>query len=437
MAYRVMCAIFFALVMAAGAVPVANAAPYAAIVVDARDGSVLHSRSADRRLHPASLTKMMTLYLTFEALEAGTLTLDQQVRISANAAAEPPSRLGLQQGQRITIRHLIRSAAIKSANDSATALGEAIAGSERAFAELMTARAHSLGMRNTTFRNAHGLTQSGHLSTARDMSVLARHLIFDFPQYYNIFGRRSTPVGSRTLYNTNRRLLGSYLGADGIKTGYTRAAGFNLVASAERGGERVIAVVFGGRSARTRDARVAELLDMGFNRAPSHVATVLPRRPGSGGVSRSVRPRPRGAAPESAIAVAVRSVGDALIPAAAAASTSSAAIELAVNIATPTTEHAPLMAARPRPRYDGMQGAWAVQLGAFRRETTANSALDGAVIARTAALRGARGQVRPAMVSGVELYEARYFGLSETAARQACAALQEDGEICRLVSPES
>ncbi|MEO0999541.1 MAG: D-alanyl-D-alanine carboxypeptidase family protein, partial [Pseudomonadota bacterium] len=206
-------------------VPVA-AAPYAAVVMDARDGTIYHSRSADRRLHPASLTKMMTVYLAFEAVERGDLRLDQMIRISSNAAAEPPSRLGLRTGQRLSVRHLIRAAAVRSANDAATALGEAIAGSERAFAEMMTAKARALGMANTTFRNAHGLTQSGHMSSARDMAILARHLLYDFPQYYNIFGRRSTYAGVATVYNTNRRLLGNYLGADGIKTGYTRAAGF-------------------------------------------------------------------------------------------------------------------------------------------------------------------------------------------------------------------
>ncbi|RVT87232.1 D-alanyl-D-alanine carboxypeptidase [Rhodobacteraceae bacterium CCMM004] len=286
----------------------AQAAPYAAMVIDARTGEVLHARNADTRLHPASLTKMMTLYIVFEAVENGELSLDQKVRISKHAASEPPSKLGLKAGQSIAVRYLIRAAAIKSANDAATALGEAVSGSEAAFARRMNRTAKALGMTRTTFRNAHGLTESGHLSTARDMTTLGRRLFYDYPAYYNIFQRRSTDAGVRSVNNTNRRLLAAYRGADGIKTGYTRAAGFNLVASAERGGERIIATVFGGRSTASRNAKVAELLDLGFARAPSRVAVRKPQKPvyvgngdGAAGktirlvtaVARSPRPAPR------------------------------------------------------------------------------------------------------------------------------------------------
>lgn len=257
----------------------ALSAPYAAMVVDARSGEVLHSRNADTRLHPASLTKMMTLYIAFEAVERGEISLDTKVRISKHAASEPPSKLGLKAGQRIKMRYLIRAAAVKSANDAATAIGEAISGSEAAFARRMNRTAKALGMSRTNFKNAHGLTESGHLSTARDMTNLGRHLFYDYPEYYNLFSRKTTHAGVREVANTNRRLLGSYRGADGIKTGYTRAAGFNLVASAQRGRERIIATVFGGRSSASRNARVAELLDLGFKRAPSRVAVRKPARP--------------------------------------------------------------------------------------------------------------------------------------------------------------
>ena len=246
----------------------AVAAPYAAMVMDARTGKVLHSRNADTRLHPASLTKMMTLYVTFQAVEGGEIGLDTKVRISRHAASEPPSKLGLRPGQRISIRYLIRAAAIRSANDAATALGEAISGSEAAFARRMTATARQMGMSKTVFKNAHGLTQNGHLSTARDMTILGRRIIYDFPEYYHLFSRKTVDAGVATVRNTNRRLLTSFTGTDGIKTGYTRAAGFNLVASAHRGQKRVIATVFGGKSGKRRDDRVAELLQMGFDRSP-------------------------------------------------------------------------------------------------------------------------------------------------------------------------
>ncbi|MEX0338466.1 MAG: serine hydrolase [Arenibacterium sp.] len=270
------------------------AAPYAAYVIDARTGEVLHARNAETRLHPASLTKMMTLYIAFEAVRNGEISLDTKVRVSKHAASEPPSKLGLKTGQRIALRYLIRAAAVKSANDAATAIGEAISGSEAAFARRMNRTAKAIGMTQTNFKNAHGLTQSGHMSTAKDMTLLGRHLLYDFPQYYNLFSRRSTHAGVKSVANTNRRLLAAYKGADGIKTGYTRAAGFNLVASARRGNERVIATVFGGKSSTSRNARVAELLDLGFRRAPSRAPLRKPARPAyvgetSGGAGKTIR----------------------------------------------------------------------------------------------------------------------------------------------------
>ncbi|MGI3183740.1 D-alanyl-D-alanine carboxypeptidase family protein [Nioella aestuarii] len=272
----------------------AQAAPYAAMVIDARTGEVLHSRNADTRLHPASLTKMMTLYIAFEAIRLGEITLDTQVRISRNAAAEPPSRLGLQAGSTIRLRYLIRAAAIRSANDAATAIGEAISGSEAAFARRMNRTAEALGMTRTTFRNANGLTEEGHLSTARDMTTMGRRLFYDYPQYYNLFSRRTADAGIATVRNTNRRFLDAYRGADGIKTGYTRAAGYNLVASAERGNVRIIATVFGGRSSASRNERIMELLDMGFARAPANATVRRPDLPvygqDDGRAGRTIRP---------------------------------------------------------------------------------------------------------------------------------------------------
>ncbi len=257
----------------------ARSAPHAAMVMDARSGEVLHSRNADTRLHPASLTKMMTLYITFEAVRRGEISMDTIVTISRTAASEPPSKLGLKPGQKIKLRYLVRAAAVKSANDAATAIGEAIEGSEAAFARRMTRTAQALGMSRTTFKNAHGLTEAGHLSTARDMTVMGRRLFYDFPEYYNLFSRLTTDAGVQKVAHTNRRFLASYRGADGIKTGYTNAAGFNLVASAERDGVRIITTVFGGRSTSDRNAKVAELMDMGFRRAPSSVRTSKPPLP--------------------------------------------------------------------------------------------------------------------------------------------------------------
>ena len=257
----------------------AKAAPYAGYVIDARTGEVLYSNNAETRLHPASLTKMMTLYIAFQAIERGEISLDTKVTVSQNAASEQPSKLGLKTGQSIAMRYLIRAAAVKSANDAATAIGEAIAGSEANFARRMNRTATQIGMTRTTFKNAHGLTEEGHLSTARDMTVLGRHLLYDFPQYYNLFSRLTADAGVQQVAHTNRRFLNEYKGADGIKTGYTRAAGFNLTASAERGNERVIVTVFGGQSTASRNAKVAELMDMGFRRSPSNAPVRKPDAP--------------------------------------------------------------------------------------------------------------------------------------------------------------
>jgi len=416
----------------------AQAAPYAAIVLDARDGTVLHSRNADTRLHPASLTKMMTLYLAFEAVESGQLSLDQQIRISRNASSEPPSRLGLRAGQRISVRYLIRAAAVRSANDAATALGEAIAGSEQAFAALMTERAQTLGMNQTAFRNAHGLTATGHMSSARDMSTLARHLFFDYPQYYNIFGRTSTSAGVATVRSTNRRLLNGYSGADGIKTGYTRAAGYNLAASAERNGERVIAVIFGGLSSDWRYNRMVELLDMGFDRAPSRVAVVRPSRAASGSlVTASVRPMPRGTGGTTQIAAAASLVGSAFVSTANAATNedqTSSTVPLRIRTASTSGQGAPMAAPRPLARPGG---AWAVQLGAYRDATFAESVLTDALVGVTEPLIGAHRSVGPTLVNGVRLYAATFIGLSEQQATAACSSLRAQDRICRMVSPSS
>ncbi|OYX44556.1 MAG: hypothetical protein B7Z02_05370 [Rhodobacterales bacterium 32-67-9] len=257
----------------------ALAAPYADFVIDARTGEVLHQDNADTRLHPASLTKMMTLYIAFEAIEYGEISLDSKVTISKHAASQPPSRLGLKPGQTIALRYLIRAAAIKSANDAATAIGEAIEGSEPAFARRMNRTAKLLGMKRSTFVNANGLTAAGHLSTARDMTMLGRHLFYDYPQYYNLFSRTSADAGVAQVAHTNSRFLAAYKGADGIKTGYTAAAGFNLTASAQRGNKRIIATVLGGKSTASRNARVAELMDLGFGKAPNRATVQKPARP--------------------------------------------------------------------------------------------------------------------------------------------------------------
>ena len=249
-----------------------NAFEFATYVIDARNGDFLYGKNYNKKLHPASLTKMMTLYLAFNELKNNRIKLDQTVSISSNASNEPPSKLGLKKGQRVSVRNLIRGAAIRSANDAATALGELISGSENKFADYMTLAAQQMGMKDTTFKNAHGLTSAKHISTPKDMAILARRLIYDFPEYYNLFGRNSVNVLGRTLYNTNRKFLSQYNGSDGIKTGFTSSAGFNLAASAKRGNKRIIGVVFGSSSVSLRNKRMTELLNIGFANSKENVA---------------------------------------------------------------------------------------------------------------------------------------------------------------------
>lgn len=245
------------------ALPNLAAAKYAAIVVDADTGRVLHGANANTRNHPASLTKMMTLYMLFDAVESGRLKLDSPLKVSQRAAGMAPSKLGLRAGATISVEDAIQALITKSANDVAAVVAENLDKSEAQFAKSMTAKAHTLGMSRSTFKNASGLPNKAQFSSARDMALLARALMTDFPQFYHYFSIREFAHGKDVMRSHNN-LLFNYEGADGIKTGYTVASGFNLVSSAQRNGKRLIGVVFGGKSARTRDTHMVNLLDAGF-----------------------------------------------------------------------------------------------------------------------------------------------------------------------------
>lgn len=247
------------LVISATASPASADPKYAGIVVDARSGKVLYSEDADSLRYPASLTKMMTLYLTFEALEAKRISLTTSVPVSKNAAAEPPSKLGVRAGGSVTVEQAILALVTRSANDMATALGELIGGSEARFAQMMTNKAHALGMTRTTYRNANGLPNTAQMTTARDQARLGLALRQHFPQYYGYFSTRSFAFGKQVIGNHNR-LLGNVRGVDGIKTGYTRAAGFNLVTSAQADGRSIVGVVMGGKSGGARDQQMRNLV---------------------------------------------------------------------------------------------------------------------------------------------------------------------------------
>jgi D-alanyl-D-alanine carboxypeptidase len=417
----------------------AKAAPYAAMVMDARSGEIYHSRNANSRLHPASLTKMMTLYLAFEAVQNGEITMDTKVTISRNAAAEPPSKLGLRSGQKIALRYLVRAAAVKSANDAATAIGEAISGSEAAFAERMNRTAKAIGMKNTTFKNAHGLTRAGHMSTAHDMTILGRQLFFDYPEYYNLFSRTTANAGVKRVNHTNSRFLNSYRGADGIKTGYTRAAGFNLTASARRGQERIIVTVFGGRSTASRNAKVSELMNLGFNRAPSRVATVKPRKPNytssrTGILTTSLRPKSRpGASIDAAVYAALEEdyLGEGSRPDAGEIASIRPALRPS-NLKIPVDAFGvPNSPQGVVERVEVASGSWGINVGLFGSAYHAERALLTTALSEAAVLTDATRRV----VRGRLGFDANFTGLSRESAALACRRLKAKRKDCEVISP--
>ena len=257
---------------------------YAGIVVDAKTGKTLYADRADEFRYPASLTKIMTLYIVFEELQAGRLNLNSRLKISKYAANQPPSKIGIKVGNPITVQTAIRALVTKSANDVATAVAENISGSERAFAERMTRTAKSIGMKKTTFRNAHGLPNSRQETTARDMAILGRAIQERFPKYYKYFSTRSFTFRG-TTYRNHNKLLGQVKGVDGIKTGFINASGYNLVTSVKRNQRHIVAVVMGGRSGNSRNNHMKDLIKRFINKASneskrSYVLATNQRRTG-------------------------------------------------------------------------------------------------------------------------------------------------------------
>ncbi len=267
----------------------------ASLVIDANTGAVLHNKSGDETVYPASLTKMMTLYMTFELIELGRLNYASKIRMTEEGAAAAPSKLDLEPGEELTVLDAIKALVTKSANDVAIALAQNIGGTEANFARLMTRKARELGMPNTTFRNASGLPDPGQTTTARDMVTLGLRLQDDFPRHYRLFSTRTFSFNGKTYRNHNT-LLARYKGTDGIKTGYTRASGFNLVSSVRRDGKHVVAAVFGGDSARERNTKMQSLLSSGLAKASRQVT----RKPAL--VARA--PQPARAKPQRQVAEA-------------------------------------------------------------------------------------------------------------------------------------
>jgi D-alanyl-D-alanine carboxypeptidase len=430
--------------------PVA-AARYTAIVVDAKSGKVLFSRNADRRHYPASLTKMMTLYLTFEGLEKGTLKLHARLKVSRRAAGQTPSKLGLKRGQTISVEDAILALVTKSANDAATVLAEALGGKESRFAGQMTEKAKLLGMRRTRFRNATGLPNRHQRSTARDMATLALALQRDFPQYYHYFSTRKFRYKNRTFTNHNQ-LLHSYKGADGLKTGYIRASGFNVAVSAQRGKRRLIGVVMGGRSPKWRDRKTARLMDMAFRRAQvldmaghrkagkRKLAKLKPLRQRA-----AVRANSRKANKQNlARRLLARLDGIGVRPsrpgkeadresakqstAVANGATNGAADSLSKNHMLPEK---PLAASPTAPA----NGWWGIQVGAYKGYGKAWLRADRASRMLPYRLRHAR--ISIALGTTRAIYRAQLIGLSQGDAGEACRLLKRRGLGCVTLPPDN
>ena len=367
-------------------------AGYASIILDADTGEVLRSRNADTRNYPASLTKLMTLYMLFDELDSGRMQLSDKLAVSKRAAGQPASKLGLRRGDTLTVRQAIMALATKSANDVATVVAEAISETEWEFAEAMTTRARGLGMKRTRLRNASGLPNRKQLSSARDMSVLAMAMLRDFPHYYEYFSATSFTYGG-TIHRTHNNLLNRYPGMDGMKTGYIRASGFNLVASAVRDGRRVIAVVFGGRTAKSRDQHMVKLLDLGFERMAQ-------------------RDRRKGAKQFAVL-------NSRKIPLPVFKPGSKRLLASAILLPTP-----------PRPN----AGQWAIQIGAYRSISAAETALRVVSTRLPDLLVNASAALTPIeMKRGYVLYRARFLGLNKGEAKEACNSLKAVTMPCAVM----
>lgn len=396
------------------------AARYASIVLDAQSGEILYEKNANTRNYPASLTKMMTLYLVFEALENGTLKPDQRLKVSRRAAHQPRSKLGLRSGQRITVENVILALVTKSANDAATVVAEALAGSEIKFARRMTEKARALGMDRTTFRNASGLYNRRQMTTARDLATLAVSLMRDFPQYYHYFSTHEFTYRGRTHRNHNK-LLRKYEGTDGIKTGYIRASGFNLAVSTVRNGRRLVGVVMGGRTGRSRDRHMINLLSRAYKK--DH---------GTGKVLAAVTPEPR-----ATLGPTLKPQTQQVLLAAAVPPrpTSPPATKPPTPL-VPATETAPesqpstgtVVAAAVTPQHFGRP--WTIQVGAYRERGEAVRATEHAMSMAPHMLQHAVVEVSALDSELGRFYRARLQGISAVQPLEICQVLHERRMPC-------
>ena len=435
---------------------------FAAVVVDAKSGKVVFSRNADARRYPASLTKMMTLYLVFEDMKAGRISLNSKLPVSAHAAGQPPSKIGFRPGQSVRVEDAINILVTKSANDVAAAVAEGLSGSVPAFAERMTRKARELGMTRTTFKNASGLPHSEQVTTARDMATLGLRIQRDFPEMYRHFSQRSYSYGGKAYRNHNG-LLGKVTGMDGIKTGYIRASGFNLCASVERNHKRIVAVVMGGRTAASRNNYMAGLIEDMFRTAEltrtGRIAAYAGEPPGLDAAKLKLAslppPLPRGKpqfgepadeAPVQAVALAEGSDGDSEMELEDAASKVSLAATIASfgedmrTVEAADSDKSEVIVAAAAPATETAQetvvkSGWTIQVGAFPSQEGADTRLEQARKSGIELLSNKPGFTMTREGSGGTIYRARFSGFTESHAREACKVLKRNGLDCLALAP--
>ena len=369
---------------------------YASIIVDTDNLDIIHARQIDELRYPASLTKVMTLYLTFEALNAGELKLDQKIKVSNIAARTAPTKLGLRAGQMVRVDTLIKAVAVRSANDAAVVLAEHFAGSETAFAIRMTDTARKLGMRQTTFKTANGLPHPEQVTTARDMAKLANAVLVHHKRHYHYFGIEHFSYKGRTHKNTNR-LLTARSDVDGFKTGFTNASGYNLIVSATRDGRRLIAVVLGGASGASRNSHMSDLIDRGFD--------VMGLRPQTLSIAQTKPPRH----PSKSINTT---------------KTDQNIIRLRGQKTAETVATSSKSVRLP-------QGSWSVQLGKFENTESANAYLN------TVSLLADFKSAQPLILARGTHLSARMTGLSAQSAKAACKVLEKSRHGCLIIGPSS
>lgn len=398
--------------------PAERSARFAGIVMDASTGDVLYEKRADAQRFPASISKLMTFYLAFEQMAAGRLKPTDMITVSPHAAAQPRTNLGMHAGQKISVENALLGMATHSANDMATAIAEKIGGTQANFAAMMNRKAQQLGMKSSYFDNPNGLPDPRQVSTARDLAILCRALVRDFPQYYSLFDTRSFTWRGRTLRNTNH-LLGVAPGVDGIKTGTTNAAGHNIAVSGVRDGRRLIVVVLGAPSGPSRDLTAEEMLSSGF-------ATLAREGHGAQTTLAQAQPQAQNPAQNSAQNQAPYQILHQATPAAP----ETAAAPIAQGDAD-DDETAPEVHAGPAEHAAGRASRWTVQVGVFRARLQAQRYLVQVARRYERELQGAQ----PRIVGRRHgPFKAQFVSLSEQQAKSACEALSASGRRCLRMS---